>query len=205
MAKTGYIPRSDAEFKEFSTNFAKKVGIHKAELPVSEAQVTELDNNSSNFNTKYTVHIDAQDTAEGATVDKNESRKTLVVNIRDVAGAIQADKSVPNNLREILGLPVHDTTHSVINPEVPEDLTAIVSLDKIIQLDWKAGLNKPGTMYAVEAKIGDAAQYSLIDMTTKTKYAHKNQTPGIKINYRIYAKRADKVSPHSNIATVYDD
>ena len=54
-------------------------------------------------------------------------------------------------------------------------------------------------------KTGESTTYTMVDVVTKTKYDHKNQTPGVKVSYRILAKRGEKLSGHSNIATVYDE
>jgi len=203
MANKNYIPHADADFKEFSTNFAKQVATHQAELPVSVEESGKLTTDSTDFNDKYEIHIEAQDVAKGATANKNEAKDSLEDNIRDLAGKIQADKSVSNNLRSILGLPVHDNIHTHIHPQIPQDLYAEGSPTGANHLNWEAGENKPGTMYVVEAMKAGEKDFSFVDVVTKTKYDHKGQTPGVLITYQIKAKRGDEVSQPSNNAVVY--
>jgi len=203
MANKNYIPHADADFKEFSTNFAKQVATHQAELPVSVEESGKLTTDSTDFNDKYEIHIEAQDVAKGATANKNEAKDSLEDNIRDLAGKIQADKSVSNNLRSILGLPVHDNIHTHIHPQIPQDLYAEGSPTGVNHLNWEAGENKPGTMYVVEAMQAGEKDFSFVDVVTKTKYDHKGQTPGMMITYQIKAKRGDEVSQPSNNAVVY--
>jgi len=203
MANKNYIPHADADFKEFSTNFAKQVATHQAELPVSVEESGKLTTDSTDFNDKYEIHIEAQDVAKGATANKNEAKDSLEDNIRDLAGKIQADKSVSNNLRSILGLPVHDNIHTHIHPQIPQDLYAEGSPTGVNHLNWEAGENKPGTMYVVEAMKAGEKDFSFVDVVTKTKYDHKGQTPGMMITYQIKAKRGDEVSQPSNNAVVY--
>ena len=198
-----YIPHADAEFQNFSTNFAKQIATHQAELPVSVEESDKLTTDSTGFNGKYEIHIEAQDVAQGATANKNEAKDSLMDNIRTLAGKIQADKRVSNNLRSILGLPIHDNIHSVIHPQIPQDLYAEGSPTGVNNLNWQAGENKANTMYVVEAMKAGEKDFSFVDVVTKTRYDHKNQTPGTMITYQIKAKRGDEVSQPSNNAVVY--
>ena len=203
MANKNYIPHADADFKEFSTNFAKQVATHQAELPVSVEESGKLTTDSTDFDAKYDAHLLAQNAAEAATGDKNESRKSFEKEIRSIAGIIQANPDIPNNLREILGLPIHDNIHTHIHPQIPQDLYAEGSPTGVNHLNWEAGENKPGTMYVVEAMKAGEKDFSFVDVVTKTKYDHKGQTPGMMITYQIKAKRGDEVSQPSNNAVVY--
>ena len=45
--------------------------------------------------------------------------------------------------------------------------------------------------------------WTIIDVTTNSKYQHKGCTPGKRAAYRIRAKRGDKTSGYSNAAAVY--
>ena len=42
-----------------------------------------------------------------------------------------------------------------------------------------------------------------MDITSKVKYEHQGQKPGVRALYRIRAKRADKATGYGNIAGVY--
>jgi hypothetical protein len=58
-------------------------------------------------------------------------------------------------------------------------------------------------MFIVEAKIGDAASFVIVDAITSSIYEHTNQAPGIKTQYRIKAKRGETTSGYSNVGVVY--
>ena len=203
MVHRDYIPHGDADFKDYSTNFTKQIALHQAELPITLEESDKLTVDSDDFNTKFEDHIMAQDAAQGATGNKNEAKSTLMEIIRDLAAKIQADKTVSNNLRNILGLPVHDTIHSLVHPHIPQDLFAEGTATGVNKLDWEAGENKAGVLYVVEAMKENEKDFSFVDVVTKTKYDHKNQTPGVMITYQIKAKRGDEVSQPSNNAVVY--
>jgi len=203
MGKNDYIPARDSEFQNFSNNFAKQATEHQADLFLTVEQTAKLTTSSTDFDAKYDAHLLAQNAAEAATGDKNESRKSFEKEIRSIAGIIQANPDIPNNLREILGLPVHDNIHTHIHPQIPQDLYAEGSPTGVNHLNWEAGENKPGTMYVVEAMQAGEKDFSFVDVVTKTKYDHKGQTPGVMITYQIKAKRGDEVSQPSNNAVVY--
>ncbi|MBC8384545.1 MAG: fibronectin type III domain-containing protein [Candidatus Cloacimonetes bacterium] len=120
-----------------------------------------------------------------------------------MATFIQGHPAATNQMIEECGLPRHDTTPSVIVAVKPDDLKAEGLESGTIKLNWKNGGNKPGTLYRIENKHQEDADFSLVETVTATKYSHKGQTPGLFVLYRIVAKRGEQFSEPSNEVAVY--
>ena len=203
MPNHDYVPSEDLQFKEFGENFVKVATVKMLELGLSQAQVDQLTTYQADFDTALDQHIDAQLAAKTATGLKNDTRKLYEKDIRNTATFVQGNPAVTNELKQDLGLPIHDTTPSVVVPVQAADLTAEGTQSGTNVLDWKSGGNKPGTIYVIEKKFKDDPDFSYVDVSTATKYNHKGQTPGVFMLYRIIAKRGDVLSEPSNEASVY--
>ena len=203
MANNGYIPGPDTKFENWADQFAKKVGTDFASLGVKEAMSIQLTEDATDFVTKMSDLLNAKIAAKAATEAKNDTRTALESVVRTVAGIIQSNPDVTDEQKKALGLPVHDSVHSVVHPQQPKELNAKGDPAGVNLLNWEPGENKPGTMYVIEAMKQDETGFSYVDVVTKTKYDHKNQKPGEMITYQVKAKRGDEISAPSNAAVVY--
>jgi hypothetical protein len=70
-------------------------------------------------------------------------------------------------------------------------------------LTGKRNGNAPGTQFVIEAMIGAATAYALVDIVTTTKYDYRNQKPGVRVVYRVRARKSGNTSDPSNQAIVY--
>jgi len=61
----------------------------------------------------------------------------------------------------------------------------------------------PTTTFRVEMMLSEGKEWIFVGNTTKTKYEHTGQTPGVTIYYRITATRADMESEPSQTVSVY--
>ncbi len=71
------------------------------------------------------------------------------------------------------------------------------------EMKWDRNGNPPHRNFTVEYRIGEDGAWLIAGTTRKTTFIHKNQTPGVKIYYRVYAHTDDEQSPRSNTAVVY--
>jgi hypothetical protein len=203
MANHNFIPRRDPEYLNWLDILAKGVAADPASFNVPQAKSDALTAASLDFDTKYHTHLGAQDKATAATKGKNTSRDASEVIVREVAGTIQANSNVTPEQKENLGLPVHDTIHSVVHAHTPENLKFEGGSDGVNRGDWDAGENPQGMMYSVEAQYAEDQPFVLVDVVKKTSYNHKGQTPGVRITYQVRAKHREELSSPSNAATVF--
>ncbi len=196
---------SDKEIPSYTDNFNKEADTYKTELKIAIEDITILNNTALDFQTKLNASVAAQIAATEAVVAKNNSRKALEETYKEYIAKFQADKQLPDTIRAALKITIKDTTPTPRIPHQPQDLVVKGIPEGENQLNWDAGENKPGMMYQIEAQTDVNVGFVLVDVVTKTKYDHKHQTPGVRVDYRVRAKRDDELSIPSNIATVYPD
>jgi hypothetical protein len=198
-----YLPQNDRELLAWLKNFNRVAANNKAALGFTEDDLTELMTAEQAFDAKLSANDTAQQAALAATQEKNTAHKAAEKLARRKGQGIQAREGVSAGLKDQLGLTVRDGVRSVSTAETPIELVAMPHADGTNTLKWKAGGNKSGTQYLIEAKVGESGAWALVDAVTRISYTHTNQTPGQKVRYRVRAKRGDKTSGYSNVAGVY--
>lgn len=198
-----FLPANDADYATWVANFNTVANVNLVALGLVIADLTPSVTNLTTLNTTIATFITAQAAAKAATQGKATARKNSEVIVRTLSKRIQANPAVTNALKGQLGLPIRDTPSGPVPPMTPIDLFVNGSDTGINSLSWKGNGNKQGVTYIIEAKIGTATGYLMVDTTTKTKYQHTGQTPGVRAQYRVRAKRADLSSAPSNEAVVY--
>jgi hypothetical protein len=145
------------------------------------------------------------------TEDKLSALNTEIKELRDetnkiasqINAQVKSDPTITNSTIEQLGFNVNDSVATNTTPNVPLDLVVTGTSDGINTLKWSRNNNTQGTMFVIEARIGDTANYVMINAVTKSTFDHTNQIPGVKIHYRVKAKRGNLESGYSNVAVVY--
>lgn len=126
--------------------------------------------------------------------------RLLIQNVKDAMRAVNS----PGSEYVALGfdMPVFD--RQVVIPETPTDLAAFGTSNGVNQLSFVSH-NIPGTVtFAIQAIIGDTADYILVGTTTQQKWNHLGVVPGQFYQYRVRAQAArNVVSDWSNEAVVY--
>lgn len=196
-------PSNDAEFAIWLANFINKADFYKALLNLSGGQITNLQTKATQFNADLALKQQKKEESVGQTALVKDERKDLNKDIGLLNNAFKAIDGLPGNILEELGLSINLGNFGNVQPFIPTDLVATGTSDGINSMKWNRNGNRQGTMFIIEAKIGDSDTWVMIDAVTGSTYKHKNQTPGVKIQYRIKAKRGDLESSHSNTAVVY--
>lgn len=185
-----------------------------------ENMLTTLENNNATLGLDANLLNDAKATRASLATNLSE-RQTLEDNLAGKNEEIKFNRADGNNKASVLkkllklnanasnslieqsGFNLDDDIKSSNPPIQPLDLVVTGTSDGTNSLKWSRNGNKQGTLFVIEAKIGDSNDWSMVDVVTNSKYEHKNQTPGVKVNYRIKAKRGDSLSTASNSAMVY--
>ena len=105
-----YIPRSDAEFDTWQTNFMTYLSSNTAALGLDAADITTLTGLQTSWTANYASHVRYQALARSNREAKDESRGYFETNIRAMVRRLQASPDVSNVEREALGINVKDTT-----------------------------------------------------------------------------------------------
>jgi len=198
-----YIPSQDLDYQAWLANFVTVANANLAALGLIAGDMTPVTTAKTPFDTAIPDVVTKKAALETAVQNKDTCRKNSVASVRTVVRKIQANPAVTNALKASLGITVKDTSPTPVTPIPPTDLVARGLDTGTNVLAWNRNGNKASIQFVIEAKIGTATSWTLVDVTTATKYAHTLQQPGVKAIYRVRARRGTVVSDPSNEAVVY--
>lgn len=199
-----YTRMNNAEFTIFCTNLLNEIEINKTILGFPTAKVTELTGGNDSHKTDLLTRQNLGDSLKAVNVGIKARRKILNKLIGQLEAAAKNNDNVSDILLEQLGFDAREGNAQSVPLTAPKELSASGTSDGVNRLKFNRNGNKQGTLFYIYAKTGDATDWSLIDVITNTTYEHKNQTPGVKVQYCVKAKRGDEESAASNTAVVYE-
>ncbi|MBS1794487.1 MAG: hypothetical protein JSS81_11565 [Acidobacteria bacterium] len=203
MAKKIY-PSNDAEFAVWMANLVNKAGTYKSELKMTDAELDELQHKLASFNANVALKQQKRDEASAQITRVKRDRTELNRDVGTFNNAVKAIKGLPDHILEELGLSPDGPHFGGSGPVQPRELVVTGTVDGTHRLKWRRGDSQFGTVFIIEAKTGDAGVWTMIDAVTNSSYLHRNQRPGVKIQYRVKAKRGDAETGYTNTAGVYD-
>ena len=198
-----YLPKPDAEFQLWLANFVTVAGANTAALGLLPADITALSGAQSTFGGNLGQMKAMQASAKSAVANKDTSRKTVNNQVRSIVRRIQSNPAVTVALKNQLVINPRNTPKTHTSPAQPTSLLASPDTSGVNSLAWNRNGNKPTTTFVIEAMLGASTTFEQIGTTTKTKFDHTGQTPGVKVTYRVTAERADMSSLPSQSVTVY--
>lgn len=195
------IPIGDSHFKDWIVHFAAVAAPNAAVLGLGPGDVSAMNTASANFSAAYEAAQASKATTRGLVQTKSALRVTSERTFRSYAKRILANPGVSDALKGQLGMIPGVTPLGPV--AVPANLSATAYSNGINRLRWKRSGNPQGTVFTVEAKIGNASSFSIIASTTRASFNHTDQTPGVQVVYRVTASRGGVTSGASNEAVVY--
>ena len=200
---TDYLPKPDAAFQAWLANFVAVAVANKEQLALTTQDVTALNGVQSSFAANFAALKTAQAAAKGATSTKDASRKGANNEARLLVRRFQSIPTLNATLKNQLGINPRTNKPTHPDPAQPTKLTVTPDASGVNRLQWNRAGNKPTTTFVIEAMLGAATSFEQIGTTTKTKFDHTGQTPGVKATYRVTAERADMSSLPSQSVTAY--
>jgi len=171
-------------------------------LSLTGYDLAALTQSQATVNTALADAVAAQASAKAAVKTKQAALRASEKLLRTYAKKIGANPNVPAPLLKQLGLAARKpATHTP--PVVPAALTVSGQTDGTNTLAWNTMGNKQGTMYLVEYQNTANGGWTLLDTTTRAKYAATGFIPGQRTSYRVRAKRSEQTSAYSNEAVIY--
>ncbi len=113
-----YIPYRDGDFDSWQNNFVSYVITNSAALGITPAEVTELQNAQTAWNSSFPASITAKNASRGAVELKDEDKDTLESIARLLTRKIQARKETTDTQREGLGITVPDMDPTALSEDV---------------------------------------------------------------------------------------
>lgn len=198
-----YYKLNNPAFTIFTANLLNQSEANKAILKFPPDDVSGLTTDNQSLETELLERQALADALAAKDVSIRETRNRMNKRVDTLQIDAKNNAEVSKSLLEMLGFDTDENKPSSSTPVPPTDLVVTGTSDGVNHLKWKRNGNRQGTLFVIEAKFGDSNAWVIVDVTTSVKYEHKNQTPGVKVQYRIKAKRGDAESTASNIAIVY--
>lgn len=137
-----------------------------------------------------------------AVAAKDAARKELEDDLRPTVQRVQVNPAVTDETRTAAGIPVRDTVRSYNAPIAPRDLVAQEGANGVHSLKWNGNGNADGVQFVVEGKAPADADFRRLDAVTTTKYSTEPFARGVRIDFRVRARRGTELSEPSNVASV---
>jgi len=112
-----FIPAADEDFSVFANNFVNYVTTNAVNLGVQPATAAALSNGLLVWSDSLAAHDTAQIAATSARTTKDSARDALTIITRTTARSIQANPTVTDEVRALIGLPIRDDGRT--RPPVP--------------------------------------------------------------------------------------
>lgn len=201
--KKKYTRMNNAEFTIFCTNLLNEIENNKAALGFAPEKVAELKNGNDSHKTDLVTRTNLQDSVKAVNVGIKARRKDLNKIVGKLETTAKNNDDISDSLLEKLGFDAREINKVASPVTAPKELSVSGSSDGINRLKFNRNGNRQGTLFYIYAKTGDSGEPVLVDVITNTNYDHKNQKPGVKMQYYIKAKRGEEESAASNTAVVY--
>lgn len=125
MSSPDYIPLPEGVFDGFQGNFVDYVVANLAGV-LPPALIADLVAGRAEWESAYPAHTQAKAAARAAAQRKRAARRDLQNTIRSVSARLQADPSIEDSVRVVLGLTVRDRVRSRV--AVPESAPLLITL-----------------------------------------------------------------------------
>ena len=198
-----YIPHKDAEALVYCRTFVTVVANDPARFGVAPDEVAALQNVVGQFGQSL-QHISQLEAERAAEVQqKNQLRKDMDARVRALVQRIQVQPGIEEAVKAQAGITLRDHIQSTASPVAPEQLVVEAQANGVNKLKWHRAGNPRDTEFLIEARLGAATEFTLIDVVRASYYQHEGVKPGEPILYHVRARHSGKVSEPSNQAGAY--
>lgn len=203
MPRHDYIPEQDLAAIAWAKRFVNSAEQKMAEAGFSQEQIDNLRDlveafanakkHQQNCATKLTI----------ATTAKNQAQKSLYSVLRAMAQQARHQPGAPATLAQALDLAPADPKRHKQRPQRPTAIYANTTGYGYVKVHWDKGANARGTVYVLQARVLPDGEWKHIAAVTAPRFVDKTQRPGVRVAYRVYAQRGDKVSTPCGGATAW--
>lgn len=203
MPRNDYIPKPELATITWAKSFAKAAEENLSEVGLTQAEIDALKVRIEEFADARKDAVSLHVRAQAATTKKDKSLEALLSDARRLAQAARNSPAADNGLLIKLGLTTKMPKRRRVHPERPTDLTAEGLATGQVKLKWSRNGNPKGTIFIVEARLYDGSGWQFVASVLKPSYVDLYRRPGVKIDYRVTARRTDFKSPPSSVAVAW--
>ncbi len=195
---------SHSEFKDMLDHISAKADGNAADFFITQDLVNQIKSAGTELDSDISDQTAKQAAAKAATTKLGQTRKNADKLVSLLKRTMKSNAAFTSDKYVEFGFDADDLTPSAVVLQAPQNLTVKGFSNGTNELKFDRNGNKTGTVFIIEGKVGESANYSIIGTTTKTSYRHAGQKPGVKIVYRIRAQRGEQFSEYGNEAVIYE-
>jgi hypothetical protein len=122
-----FPPQKDSELRTMAANASTKITAHPSDYGLSVGQATALASLSAAYATAYNLAIDPITRTKAKISAKNDARKLLADNLRDLNRFVQATKTVTDEKKIEIGFPVYSARRPIPAPSDPPVIQSVIT------------------------------------------------------------------------------
>lgn len=200
-----YFPTIDEEALPWIEHFISVANANQPESGLSVAQIDDLNDLHLAYSIAVGTKLAAMTAAKQSVTARNAAKAAAIAKLRELAQVVRNNPAVPLALKEDLWLKAPDAPAAPVMPSKPENFASVGNANGWNDLSWERGENPRGMDYVIEVRPwGTTDPWQYVGFTSKTKFRHEGQTPGVALTYRVYAQRNGVKGTVSNTSNVYD-
>ena len=202
--QSDFLPRGKNELLAWLGQFNTVARDEREVLGLDEEDIGVL----REAQARFAAALDSMETAKGMVKSAAQAELSAEQNIsdtvREIVRRVQAKKGVAPALKAQLGINPRTAVRNHAPPVTPTNFLVTGGSNGVNKLNWNRAGNKPNTIFVIEAAAGTAGKFAEVGSTSATRFDHSGQTPGMKITYRVTARRAGMSSLPSGSVTLYE-
>lgn len=154
------------------------------------------------FDDALAATVVAKSALASAVADKDAARSALEIQLRPLVARAQLAAVTTDAARNTAGIPVRDTVRSILAPIAPAVLVAVADGATAARLSWNSNGNGAGVDYVVEKMVNSTGGWVLVDVLRRTSLDVSGLGAGVRVDFRVSARRGQVTSAASNIASL---
>lgn len=196
------MPVTDALFQQWTSNFANVALANAADLGLTPAQTARIQAAANAFKDTYQASQDAKTILRARVGAKLSAREEAEEVFRSYGAMILSNPEVSPGLKGSLGMKANRTQGPPLTPVT--DLSAAGYSNGGNVLRWNRNGNTDRTIFLIEAQYEGSLEWRFVGTTSRVRFVHADQVPGVPIVYRVTSRRGETQSLPSNLAPVYE-
>lgn len=198
-----YIVKPDVAFAGQMGTIVPALVAAPVDFGLVADDVATLADLRATFNAKLAAADAAKAALATAIAEKDAARAALEAVLRPLIQRVQSAPGVSDDTRRAAGIPVRDKVRSVLAPVMVIGLVATLDGAAAALLSWNSNGNGSGVQYRVEKRIAGAGEWLLVDAINPTRLRVTGLTPGVRVDFRVIARRGAANAEPSNVASIY--
>lgn len=202
MANQTYYPQEQSELANWARLLAAQAAVHAAAAGLPPALVASLDASADAYRAALTAHQEAVSLAQSKRAAKDDARRALLENVRQVHNLMRSNPALEPSLLAQLGFPLPQPWRRAAPLYTPEGVVATADGMGTATLRWQRAGNTRGALFIVE-RARENGDWEPVGFGAGTRLRLAGLPVGVRQMFRVRATRDGRSSEPSAVVVVY--